>query len=101
MKKMFYVATAFLIAHSSFAGCDPTKFRWGCNMNANVVEKTHEDNLIYCGSTRVYVSKNQFAMLERYQRAGIHMHLLVDDVFYDGPCQPQTHDISHQMTNRF
>ena len=101
MKKGFIIL-ALIISHQiSFAGCDPTKFRWGCDMYANVKEKRKSDNLIYCGSTRLYVSNRQFAMLERYQRAGIYMHLLVNDVFYDGPCLPQARHVGFQRPYRF
>ena len=101
MRVCIYMSFLFIISSVVHAGCDPTQFRWGCAMNANVKEKAETDNLIYCGTTRLYVSKNQFEMLERYQRAGINMHLVVNDVFYDGPCLPQTHDVDHRRPYRF
>jgi hypothetical protein len=92
-----------LILSSTFvhAGCDPSRFRWGCNMYVDVVDKKYDNNLVYCGNTRLYVSRNQFAMLERYQRAGIHMHLMVNDVFFDGPCLPAKFNINHRRPNVF
>ncbi len=101
MKKYIFLIGMFFYTSIINAGCDPTKFRWGCEMYPDVVNKRHESYLIYCGSTRLHVSKNQFAMLERYQRAGITMHLLVDDIFYDGPCVPAMHNINHLQPYRF
>ena len=101
MRFCIYISFLLIISSVVHAGCDPTQFRWGCSMNANVTEKAESDNLIYCGTTRLYVSKNQFEMIERYQRAGIDMHLVVNDIFYDGPCLPQTHDVDHRRPYRF
>lgn len=101
MKTTFLILLLIMSQQTANAGCDPTKFRWGCDMYANVKQKRESDNLIYCGSTRLYVSKQQFAMLERYQRAGIYTHLLVNDVFYDGPCLPQDRKEEFQRPYRF
>jgi hypothetical protein len=49
-------------------------------MYVDVVDKRYDNFLVYCGNTRLYLSKNQFAMLERYQRANVDMHLMVNDV---------------------
>jgi hypothetical protein len=89
-----------LFAANAFAGCDPTLFRWGCSLKSQVVPKKTQDVLIYCGDTRLYVSQNQFHMIKRYQRAGITMSLLVDDIFYDGPCLPAKHNINHHRPTK-
>jgi hypothetical protein len=103
MKKQIYVLIILLLSLSraGFAGCDITQFRWGCKINAEVTPKHQNSQLIYCGATRIYISKPQFEVLQRYQRAGVHMHLLVNNVFYDGPCVPENHKIHHQRTNNF
>jgi hypothetical protein len=101
MKTFIYSCCLFFYATIIFGGCDPTKFRWGCEMYPDVVNKHKESYLIYCGTTRLHVNKNQFAMLERYQRAGVTMHLLINDIYYDGPCIPAMHNIIHQRPYRF
>ena len=100
--KAWYCLVALILSSSfAHAGCDPTRFRWGCNMYSDVVDKSYDNNLVYCGNTRLYVSKNQFAMLARYQRAGINMHLMVNDVFFDGPCIPAKYNINHRRPYTF
>lgn len=92
MKSGIILLIGLIYSTFAFAGCDITKFRWGCSIYAHVKIKPNKDNLIYCGTTRLYVSHTQFAQISKYQRAGIRMSLMVDDVFYDGPCIPARHN---------
>ena len=101
MKAWLCLVFLFLSSVVSYAGCDPTRFRWGCDMYVDVVDKRYDNFLVYCGNTRLYLSKNQFAMLERYQRANVNMHLMVNDVFFDGPCIPARHNINHRRPYTF
>jgi hypothetical protein len=101
MKKLFFLLFLMTLQHLSFAGCDPTQFRWGCNIKPDVTPKSSDSHLIFCGATRIYVSKPQFELMRRYQRAGIWMHLLVNNEYYDGPCVPANFHIHHQRPYRF
>lgn len=92
MKSCYVLLLCLIYSAGTFAGCDITKFRWGCTIFAHVKIKPKKDNLIYCGTTRLYVSHTQFAQISKYQRAGIRMSLMVNDVFYDGPCIPARHN---------
>jgi len=101
MKYWYFLIGLYFSSTTLHAGCDPTRFRWGCDMYVDVVDKSYDNNLVYCGNTRLYVSPRQFAMLERYQRAGVNMHLMVNNVFFDGPCIPAKYNINHRRPYTF
>lgn len=84
----------------AMAGCDLTKFRWGCNIYPKIKNNRSHDALIYCGSTRLYVSREQFNLIRHYQSAGVHMSIKVNDVYYDGPCVADRHNIHHQRLDK-
>jgi len=83
------------------AYCDLSKFRWGCTIYPKVHQKTKNSDLIYCGNTRLYVTHEQFKMISHYQRAGVMMHLKIDDVFFDGPCVAARYDKDNPHNYRY
>lgn len=89
-----------LCTQIAIAGCDLTKFRWGCSIYPKVKSKRTLDSLIYCGSTRLYVSREQFNLIRHYQSAGVHMSIKVNDVYYDGPCVADRHNMHHQKLDK-
>lgn len=100
MKKpllFIFLLFTYSIAH---AGCDLTKFRWGCSIYPKIKDKHRSDALIYCGSTRLYVSKEQFNLIRHYQSAGVHMSIKVNDVYYDGPCVAARHNMNLQKPDK-
>ena len=86
MNQLTKAVMLLALSLQAHAFCDLTKFRWGCSIYPEVHQNKKESNLIYCGSTRLYVSREQFKMISRYQRSGVRMQLKIDDVFFDGPC---------------
>ncbi len=84
----------------SFASCDLTKFRWGCDIYPKIKSKHRGDALIYCGSTRLYVSREQFNLIRHYQSAGVHMSIKVNDIYYDGPCVAARHNMDLQKPHK-
>ena len=92
-----FLLFTYSIAH---AGCDLTKFRWGCSIYPKIKDKHRSDALIYCGSTRLYVSKEQFNLIRHYQSAGVHMSIKVNDVYYDGPCVAARHNMNLQKPDK-
>lgn len=101
MNQVSKVILLFGLSLEANAYCDLTKFRWGCSIYPEVHQKKNESNLIYCGSTRLYVSHEQFKIISRYQRAGVMMHLKIDDVFFDGACVAATYNGNDPNNYRF
>ncbi len=93
MKKLVFLLMSFLISDLCIAGCDLTKFRWGCTIYPKIKNTHRDDALIYCGSTKLYVSKQQFDLIKHYQNTGVHMSIMVNDVYYDGPCVAANHKV--------
>jgi hypothetical protein len=40
-------------------------------------------------------------MISHYQRAGVMMHLKIDDVFFDGPCVAARYDKDNPHNYRY
>lgn len=100
MKKIFIILMTLLLTTFGHAGCDLTKFRWGCSIFPKVKNKHRSDALIYCGTTKLYVSKEQFNLIRHYQNTGVHMSLKVNDVYYDGPCVAARHNMNLQRPDK-
>jgi hypothetical protein len=100
MNKIYVILSSCLIFSSGHAACDLTKFRWGCSVYPQVKNKHRGDALIYCGSTRLYVSKEQFNLIRHYQSTGVHMSIKVNDVYYDGPCVAARHNMDLQKPHK-
>jgi hypothetical protein len=101
MNKTLKIIALFSYTFQAFASCDLTQFRWGCSIYPEVHQKKKDSNLIYCGSTRLYVSNEQFKIISHYQRAGVMMQLKVNDVFFDGPCIAATYGVSNSSNYKF
>ena len=83
------------------ASCDLSQFRWDCTIYPKVHLKNKNSDLIYCGDTRLYVTHEQFKLISHYQRAGVMMHLKIDDVFFDGPCRDARFDKNNPNNYRY
>jgi len=97
---MHKIILLLLITNISYAGCDLTKFRWGCTIFPKVKESRANNALIYCGSSKLYVSNQQFELIRHYQDAGVRLSIMVDDVYYDGPCVAIRHDYNLQKIDK-
>ena len=100
MEKIIALFMAGLLPTTIYAGCDLTKFRWGCSAHPKIKNVHRGDALIYCGNTRLYVSKEQFNLIRHYQSAGVHMSIKVNDVYYDGPCVAARHNMNLQKPHK-
>ena len=72
----------------ALANCDLTRFRWGCDLLADITAKPYVSSLVYCLNTPLFVSQEQYDLLLRYQRANVNMNVLLNGEFVEGPCLP-------------
>jgi len=85
--KMRWIGCLLLIFPLTFwAKCDLTTYRWECSMKPNL--KYKDNNILaFCNGTPVYLTRQQYKILKRYERSYVKMVLKVNGEFFKGPCR--------------
>lgn len=71
----------------ALANCNLYQFRWSCNLPINDKPRGDMDYTVYCRNLPVYVNRESYLQVVRYQQANINMDLIVDHEFIAGPCK--------------
>ena len=85
--RLLVIVMGMMVSLSGFARCDPTVFASDCNIPISSVPDKSEGR-VYCGKTIGYISRQDYEVLRRYQRAKVNMILTFNGEYLDSPCIP-------------
>ena len=86
MKKYIPFIALFFFHLNSYAECNLNSFRWECDVIAKHKPNWRAHTLVYCGNTQVFLTREQYDLVRRYQEADVNMVLNIKGRYVTGPC---------------
>lgn len=68
--------------------CDLTTFRWQCEIPVRECPSCGKHSILDCNGSNVYVTREEYEQIMRYQRASVFFSLKVNGEWITGPCFP-------------
>lgn len=87
MRSFLFIISFVMTLEGLYANCDPTRFADHCEMPF-ITQHNPQLARVYCGDRLGHITRQQYEILRRYQRANVNMILTLNGEYIDSPCIP-------------